>query len=104
MVADLPESVAPQLAIELVVRELARLHPWFLRLIMEDPNVRETYQAAIDLIAEADIEMPKRFSVIQGGKTDRRHAANPTRAIFLPKTASPDRQCMARSVTCNILC
>jgi hypothetical protein len=46
MVLALPEAAAPQMAIELVVRELAQMQPWFMRLIMEDPDIRETYAAA----------------------------------------------------------
>jgi hypothetical protein len=46
MERDLPETVAPQLAIELVVRELAQMQPWFMRLIMEDRDIRESYEDA----------------------------------------------------------
>ena len=47
MVADLPEDVAPQAILELVVVELAYRQPWFLRIIMEDPDLQELYQAAV---------------------------------------------------------
>ena len=35
------------MAIELVVAELAITQPWFMRLIMEDPHIRESYAAAV---------------------------------------------------------
>jgi hypothetical protein len=47
MVADLPEEVAAQMAIEQVIIALADLHPWFMRLIMEDEVIRESYYAAV---------------------------------------------------------
>lgn len=47
MFADLPEEFAPQLAIEEVIVALADLHPWLMRLIMEDENIRESYYAAV---------------------------------------------------------
>ena len=47
MVADLPEGATPQIAIELVVRDLARRQFWLMRLIMEDPNIREAYAEAV---------------------------------------------------------
>jgi hypothetical protein len=50
MVADLPETVAPQAALEEVVRGLAIRQPWFMRLIMEDPDIRETYDATVALM------------------------------------------------------
>jgi hypothetical protein len=47
MVADLPKTIAPQAALEEVVRELAIRQPWFMRLIMEDPDIREAYDDAV---------------------------------------------------------
>jgi hypothetical protein len=47
MVRDLPEGCAPQASLEALVRELAVREPWFMRLIMEDPDIREAYNAAI---------------------------------------------------------
>lgn len=47
MVADLPEDTAPQAILELVVVELVDRQPWFLRAIMEDPDLQELYQAAV---------------------------------------------------------
>ena len=47
MVADLPKTSAPQAALEQVVRDLALRQPWFMRLIMEDPNIREAYYEAV---------------------------------------------------------
>ena len=49
MVADLPESDAPQMALEQVVKELAVRHPFFMRLIMEDYDIREAYYDAVSL-------------------------------------------------------
>jgi hypothetical protein len=47
MVLDLPEGAAPQMALELVVRELAGLQPWFMLLVMEDQDLKESYAAAV---------------------------------------------------------
>jgi hypothetical protein len=47
MVADLPKTAAPQAALEQVVRELAVRQPWFMRLIMEDHDIREAYDDAV---------------------------------------------------------
>ena len=47
MVADLPKTAAPQAALERVVRELAVRQPWFMRLMMEDADIREAYAAAV---------------------------------------------------------
>jgi hypothetical protein len=47
MVADLPKTAAPQAALEQVVRELAVRQPWFMRLIMEDADIREVYDDAV---------------------------------------------------------
>jgi hypothetical protein len=47
MIADLPDTAAPQAAVELVVRELAIRRPWFMRLIMEDAEIREAYDDAV---------------------------------------------------------
>lgn len=46
MVGRLPKGAAPQMSIELVVRELAGKQPWFMQLIMEDTDIREAYWAA----------------------------------------------------------
>jgi hypothetical protein len=50
MVADLPQRAFPQMAIEEVIRELAHLQPWLLRLVMEDRDIREAYYAAVSEI------------------------------------------------------
>jgi hypothetical protein len=47
MIVDLPDTAAPQAALELVVRELAIRQPWFMRLIMEDADIREAYDDAV---------------------------------------------------------
>jgi hypothetical protein len=47
MVRDLPDDAAPQMALELVVDRLTQMQPWFLELIMEDHNFRETHAAAV---------------------------------------------------------
>jgi hypothetical protein len=47
MCRDLPDGAAPQMALELVVDRLTQLEPWFLELIMENHNFRETYEAAV---------------------------------------------------------
>lgn len=47
MVQELPENAAPQTGIEEVVRKLASTQPFLMRLIMEDPNIRESYYAAV---------------------------------------------------------
>ena len=47
MVADLPEDTAPQTILELVMVELVDRQPWFLRVIMEDPDLQDLYQAAV---------------------------------------------------------
>jgi hypothetical protein len=47
MVADLPEEFATQQAIEEIIVALADLHPWLVRLIMEDGDIRESYWAAV---------------------------------------------------------
>ena len=52
MQRDLPEGAAPQMAVELVVRKLGGMTEtqpidWFMQLIMEDPDIRETYWAAV---------------------------------------------------------
>jgi hypothetical protein len=46
MERDLPVDAAPQMALELVVRELAHRQPWFMRLIMEHADFLEAYAAA----------------------------------------------------------
>jgi hypothetical protein len=50
MVRDLPEHPlgppSPQLAIELVIAQLAVTQPYLMRLIFEDPYIREAYYAA----------------------------------------------------------
>jgi hypothetical protein len=46
--ASIPENAAPQAAIERVIRGLAALRqPWFMQLIMEDPDIREAYYEAV---------------------------------------------------------
>ena len=45
MIADLPAGAAPQMAIESLVEQLAGLEAW--QLIMEDPDIREAYDAAV---------------------------------------------------------
>ena len=47
MIDDLPEDAATQQAFELVVSELAGMQPWLMSLIMEDPDYREAYAAAV---------------------------------------------------------
>jgi hypothetical protein len=47
MARDLPESVAAQAALADVIAELAHLEPWFLRLIFEDSDIREAYDAVV---------------------------------------------------------
>ena len=47
MVADLPPDVAPQMALELVIRRLETLRPQFMRLVMEDHDIREAYASAV---------------------------------------------------------
>jgi hypothetical protein len=47
MERDLPDDAAPQMAIELVVRRLAHLNPWFMRQIMEHADIREAYAEAV---------------------------------------------------------
>jgi hypothetical protein len=47
MVDDLRENEAPQGALECVVVRLVELQPFFMRLIMEDADLRETYWAAV---------------------------------------------------------
>ena len=57
MVRDLPEGAAPQMALGFVVAELTVLQPWLMQLIMEDVDLRETYDAAVARIpATAGIE------------------------------------------------
>ena len=46
MIGDLPVGAAPQMAIEFSVEQLAPLEgAW--QLIMEDPGIREAYDAAV---------------------------------------------------------
>jgi hypothetical protein len=47
MCRELPYPAAPQMTLELVVDRLTQMQPWFLDLIMEDHNFRETYEAAV---------------------------------------------------------
>jgi hypothetical protein len=61
--ADLPHAAAPQEALEEVVRILAIRQPWIMRLIMEDPAIREAYDAAVassplKVKNEDDIDLP----------------------------------------------
>jgi hypothetical protein len=46
MVTALPGDVAPQYAIEQVVKSLTISQPWFMRLIMEDRDIAEAYANA----------------------------------------------------------
>jgi hypothetical protein len=50
MVRDLPEEAAGQMAIEVVVRRLVPLQPWFMALLMEDEQIRDTYDDAVSLL------------------------------------------------------
>ena len=50
MVASLPVSAASQMALELVVCELAWKQEWFMQLIMEDEDIREAYWAETALL------------------------------------------------------
>jgi hypothetical protein len=45
MIADLPDEVVPQAAMEELL--LAMSHPWFMRFLMEDHDFREAYEAAV---------------------------------------------------------
>jgi hypothetical protein len=47
MIVDLPEGAAPQMALERLVGELVLLQQWPMDLIMEDPDFREAYNAAV---------------------------------------------------------
>ena len=52
MIDALPEDAAPQMALELVIWELGSMTEtppidWFMQLIMEDPDIREAYWAAV---------------------------------------------------------
>jgi hypothetical protein len=47
MIVDLPKGAAPQMAIERLVGELVSLQVWPMHLIMEDNDIRETYDAAV---------------------------------------------------------
>jgi hypothetical protein len=51
MIVDLPECAAPQMAVECVIRELARSagqsEAWLLQLIMEDSDIRESYYSEV---------------------------------------------------------
>jgi DICT domain-containing protein len=47
MEATLPEGAAAQIAVELVIARLAHLKPWFTQLIMEDDEIRESYEASV---------------------------------------------------------
>ena len=47
MVYSLPEDAAPQMAVELVVRDLTARQPRLMRLIMENPDIRDVYDVAI---------------------------------------------------------
>jgi hypothetical protein len=56
MLADLPEDEAPQEAIDRVVWMLAKSQPWFMQLIMEDPDIRESY---LNSVAEIPVRLPE---------------------------------------------
>ena len=58
MVTDLPPGAAPQMALELVVEELASRQSWFMRLIMEDGDIREAYAAAVGRLPVTARPMP----------------------------------------------
>jgi histone H3/H4 len=47
MVHALPDECFPQAAIKRVIRELVPLQPWYMQLIMEDPDIKETYYKAV---------------------------------------------------------
>jgi hypothetical protein len=47
MIADLPKTAAPLAAFEQMVRKLAIRQPWFMRLLMEDADIREAYDEAV---------------------------------------------------------
>jgi hypothetical protein len=53
MVCDLPENAAGQMAIEVVVRKLVPLQPWFMALLMEDQQIRGTYDDAVSILPAA---------------------------------------------------
>jgi hypothetical protein len=59
LVADLPETAATQAALELVVRALAVRQPWFMRLIMEDAELREAYD---DVVASRPLTARKEWT------------------------------------------
>lgn len=58
MLTDLPPDAAPQMAIECVVVELAARQPRFMRLIMEDDDIRESYAAAVGRLPLTARPMP----------------------------------------------
>ena len=47
MIADLPEGAAPQMATELLVRDLVPLQTWVMCLMMEDQYIRESYASEV---------------------------------------------------------
>jgi hypothetical protein len=47
MVNDLPPDAAASAALECVVHELAELQPWFMHLLMENSDLKESYFAAV---------------------------------------------------------
>jgi hypothetical protein len=62
MVADLPEDASPQMAIGQVVSFLADMQPWFTDLVMEDPDVRETYADAVSCRTARPQHAPEVFN------------------------------------------
>jgi DNA topoisomerase VI subunit B len=85
MVADLPEEFAPQQAIEEVIVALADLHPWLVRLIMEDGDIRESYWAAVAAPSGVILNKRANLAVIEQAK---KPAEGPQ---FLQIVAKPDR-------------
>jgi hypothetical protein len=50
MVRTLPDMHSPQLALEFVVRQLVPLQPWFMELLMESPDIKESYADEVSRI------------------------------------------------------
>jgi hypothetical protein len=47
MIVGLPEGAAPQMAFEMLIREMVPLQQWLMQLMMEDADFREAYSAAV---------------------------------------------------------
>jgi hypothetical protein len=62
MECKLPEEAAAQNALEEVVRQLAKRQPWFMRLLMEDYDIRETYYASVAERPVAASPEPRRYN------------------------------------------